>query len=81
MLTITAALAAVLVMAAPAHAAITRPVAIWQMNETSGSVMVDSGPNHLNGAIGSHVQVGVALGGWPGGIEPARHPPPFLRRR
>jgi hypothetical protein len=63
LLTVTAALAAVLVMAAPAHAAIDQPVAIWQMNETSGSVMVDSGPNHLNGAIGSHVQVGVALGG------------------
>ena len=63
LLTVTAALAGVLVLAAPARAAIDQPVAVWQMNETGGSVMVDSGPNHLNGTIGSHVQVGVALGG------------------
>jgi Laminin G domain len=43
MLTGSMALAGVLVMAAPANAAIDRPVAIWQMNEAAGSrTMVDS---------------------------------------
>jgi Laminin G domain len=62
-LVVFAALAAVAV-AAPAHAAITRPVAVWQMNEAAGSTtMVDSSGNGINGTIGAHVQTGVALSG------------------
>ena len=64
MLTASMALAGVLALAAPASAAISRPVAIWQMDEAAGStVMVDSSVNGLNGTIGSHVQTGVALTG------------------
>ena len=49
-------------MAAPARAAINQPVAIWQMNEAAGSrTMIDSSGNGINGAIGSHVQTGVAV--------------------
>jgi hypothetical protein len=67
MLTVTAALAGVLAMAAPANAAIDRPVAVWQMNEAAGSTtMVDSSGNGLNGVIGANVQEGTALPG--GGI-------------
>lgn len=63
MLTVTAALAGVLVMAAPAHAAINRPVAIWQMNEGAGArTMVDSSGNGINGVIGTSVQTGVSTG-------------------
>ena len=62
MLTVTTALAGVLVMAAPAHAAIDRPVAIWQMNEAAGArTMVDSSGNGLNGVIGTSVQTGVSV--------------------
>ena len=62
LLTVTAALAGVLVMAAPAHAAIDRPVAIWQMNEAAGArTMVDSSGNGLNGVIGTSVQTGVSV--------------------
>ena len=62
LLTVTAALAGVLVMAAPAHAAINRPVAIWQMNEAAGArTMVDSSGNGLNGVIGTSVQTGVSV--------------------
>ena len=58
------ALAGVLLMAAPANAAIDRPVAIWQMNEAAGSqVMVDSSGNGLDGVIGANVQEGTALSG------------------
>jgi Laminin G domain len=58
------ALAGVLVLAVPANAAITRPVAIWQMNEAAGATtMLDSSGNNRHGAIGSSVQVGVALSG------------------
>ena len=64
MLTVSMALAGVLVMAAPANAAINRPVAIWQMNEPAGSrTMVDSSGNGLNGIIGASVQEGTALAG------------------
>jgi len=63
-LTVSIALAGVLLMAAPAHAAINRPVAIWQMNEPAGSqVMVDSSGNGLDGVIGANVQEGTALAG------------------
>src|SRR5215217_9603613 len=69
------ALAGVLLMAAPANAAINRPVAIWQMNEPAGSqVMVDSSGNGLNGVIGANVQEGTAL---PGGGTGYRFP--YLR--
>ena len=62
LLTVTAALAGVLVLAMPANAA--TPVATWQMNEAAGSrTMVDSSGNGLNGTIGTHVQTGVALTG------------------
>jgi hypothetical protein len=62
LLTITAALAGVLVLAVPANAA--TPVATWQMNEAAGArTMVDSSGNGFNGTIGTHVQTGVALTG------------------
>jgi hypothetical protein len=39
-------------------------IAHWEMNEGPGaSVMVDSGPNGINGSVGSAVQTGVNLGG------------------
>lgn len=81
LLSVTAALAGVLVMAAPAHAAMTQPVAVWQMNEGPGArVMVDSSGHGLNGVIGSHVQTGVALTGGGTGyrfpyIKPNTPPP------
>jgi hypothetical protein len=71
-LTVSVALAGVLVMAAPANAAINRPVAIWQMNEAAGSqTMVDSSGNGRHGVIGSNVQEGTAL---PGGGTGYRFP-------
>ena len=64
LLTVTAALAGVLVMALPANAAISRPVANWQMNEGAGArTMVDSSGNGLNGVVGTSVQTGVGLTG------------------
>lgn len=64
MLSVTAALAGVLLMAAPAHAAINRPVGNWQMNEAAGArTAVDSSGNGLNGVIGTSVQTGAALTG------------------
>jgi len=70
------ALAGALLMAAPANAAINRPVAIWQMNEPAGSqVMVDSSGNGLNGVIGANIQAGTALtGGGTGYRFPYRRP-------
>jgi hypothetical protein len=39
-------------------------IALWQMNEGPGArTMVDSGPKHMNGSIGSAVQTGVNFGG------------------
>jgi hypothetical protein len=56
------AVAGVVAMVTPAHAAITTPVAIWQMDEAAGSrTMVDSGPNGINGTVGSDVLTGVAF--------------------
>ena len=58
------ALAAALAMVSPAHAAIDQPVASWEMNEPAGSTtMLDSSGNGITGAIGAHVQVGMALSG------------------
>ena len=54
--------AAFAVAAAPAHAAIDQPIAVWQMNEAPGSrTMVDSSGHGLTGAIGAHVQVGTGI--------------------
>lgn len=46
-----------LAFSTPAQAA-PGPVALWELNETSGRVMVDSGPNRINGKIGTRVVVG-----------------------
>jgi Laminin G domain len=60
----SAALAAALTLAAPARAAIDRPVAVWQMNEAAGAqTMVDSSGNGINGTIGDDVLAGTALSG------------------
>jgi len=62
LLVVVVALAAALAMVAPARAAIDQPVAVWQLNEPAGSTtMVDSSGNGINGAIGDHVRVGIAL--------------------
>ena len=60
-----APLAAVLVVGvafvAPASAA---TLADWEMNEGPGAhTMIDSGPNHYNGTIGSGLQTGVSVMG------------------
>ena len=61
-LTLSVALAGVLLLASPGNAA--TPRAIWQMNEAAGAtIMGDSSGHGLNGTIGSHVQTGVALTG------------------
>jgi hypothetical protein len=61
-LTLSVALAGVLLLASPGNAA--TPVANWQMNEAAGAtVMMDSSGNGLDGTIGSHVQTGAALTG------------------
>ncbi len=66
-LAVSAALAGVIAMVSPAHAAIDQPVAVWQMNEPAGSrTMVDSSGNGINGVIGTDVLAGTALPG--GGI-------------
>jgi hypothetical protein len=64
LLVIVVVLAAVVAMVSPARAAIDQPVATWQMNEPAGATtMLDSSRNRINGAIGTHVQVGTALSG------------------
>jgi hypothetical protein len=63
-LALLVALAGVMAVAVPAHAAVNTPVAVWQMNEPSGSRrMGDSSGNGISGTIGSHVLVGTALSG------------------
>jgi hypothetical protein len=58
LLAVAVALAAVLVVAAPAGAAVDRPVAVWQMDEPPGSrTMLDSSGNGINGVIGTGVVV------------------------
>jgi hypothetical protein len=43
----------------PASGAAKNTIAYWQMNESAGAtVMVDSGPNHINGSIGDLVSTG-----------------------
>ncbi|HEX9642665.1 MAG TPA: LamG domain-containing protein [Acidimicrobiia bacterium] len=50
--------------APPVGAAATQTVADWQMNEGSGaSTMVDSGPNGIDGNIGSKVKTGTSVNG------------------
>lgn len=53
--------------------------ALWNMNDTSRPVMDDSGPNGLDGTIGSDVQIGVSVGGatgyrFPRVLRPADEP-------
>jgi hypothetical protein len=61
-LAVTVALVGILSMASPARAAINQPVAVWQMNESSGSrTMLDSSGNGINGVIGTNVLAGTAL--------------------
>jgi hypothetical protein len=49
-------------LATPASAATNTTLALWQMNEAKGStVLLDSGPNHINGTIGSEVVLNGAL--------------------
>lgn len=68
-------------VAAPASAA---TLADWEMNEAKGAtVMVDSGPNHINGSIGTAVITGVSLQGatayqWP--FASPTMPPPKPER-
>jgi hypothetical protein len=63
-LALLVALAGVMAVAVPAHAAVNTPVAVWQMTEPSGSRrMGDSSGNGISGTIGSHVLVGTALSG------------------
>ena len=70
---------AVLATAAPAGAATTKTLALWNMNEKSGaSVLVDSGANGINGSIGSHIVLNGAVqtfpyvqGGVGGVVDPA----------
>jgi hypothetical protein len=56
---------------APAHAAPTGTIAVWQMNEPSGStVMADGSGNGIDGTIGSAVVTGATFDGatgyrWP----------------
>ena len=46
----------VLATAAPAGAATTKTLALWNMNEKSGvTVLADSSSNKINGTIGSHI--------------------------
>lgn len=50
--------------AGPARAAASITLVDWQMNESVGAtVMLDSGPNHINGAIGSAVSTGTVVSG------------------
>jgi Laminin G domain len=55
LLTVSVALAGALAMAAPANAAVDTPVAVWQMNETTGNQMVNSVADNLHGTIGNDV--------------------------
>jgi hypothetical protein len=49
----------------------------WPMNESSGSVMIDTSPSHLDGAIGKAVVLGGAEGylfpGWTGNVDTTGH--------
>jgi hypothetical protein len=50
-----AGLLGTLFLAPPANAAATKTLALWNMNETSGSTLVDSSGHGINGTIGSEV--------------------------
>ncbi len=61
-LIVTAALAG----SSPAGAATAQTIALWNMNEAPGStVLVDSGPNRLNGTIGSSIALDGAVETFP----------------
>jgi hypothetical protein len=65
-LAVCAAVGATVAFAAPAHSTTTTIVASWQMNEASGStVLVDSGPNHMNGTIGTSITLNGAYQSFP----------------
>jgi hypothetical protein len=55
----TAGVSVLALTSVPASAEATLPVAIWEMNEAPGTlVMTDSGPNAQHGSIGSEVLTG-----------------------
>ena len=79
---ITAATAMALVLAAPAPAgaAATKTLALWNLNEASGStVLVDSSGNGINGTIGTHVKLNRTYHNFPyvhggdGGLVDTQH--------
>jgi hypothetical protein len=63
----TAALATLAIAGAgPAGAATARTVALWGMNEPAGAtVLVDSGPNRLNGTVGTSITLNGAYHTFP----------------
>src|SRR5215211_347494 len=71
LLSFAAAASLVAMSAPPAHAAATDLLVDWEMNEPVGStVMLDSGPNGIDGSIGSAVLTGATFDGatgyrWP----------------
>jgi hypothetical protein len=63
-LALAAAAAVIVVTATPGIAASTVPVGVWEMNEAPGAtVMTDSGPNGLNGTIGTELIGGYSFDG------------------
>jgi hypothetical protein len=71
---------AALATATPAGAAATQTLALWNMNEASGStVLVDSGGHGINGKIGSHIILNGSYQNFPyvkggdGGIVDPQH--------
>jgi hypothetical protein len=71
-------------LAAPANAAPTVPLVDWEMNEPAGATtMLDSGPNHINGTLGTstNFHTGVVAAGatgysWDAGSPTAPPPKP-----
>ncbi len=63
----TAVLATIALAGAnPAGAATIQTVALWNMNETAGAtVLTDSGPNHLNGSLGTSITLNGAYQTFP----------------
>ncbi len=77
---IAAATIAALGTAGSAHAAATITVADWEMNEPAGAtVMTDSGPNGINGSVGTGLTTGVsyhsAVGYQWSSVNPTAPPP------
>ena len=63
----TVAAAALAALCAPVGSAqASTVVALWNMNEAAGSkVLVDSGPNHMNGTIGTSITANGAVHSFP----------------